>query len=82
MARALKPQTTFVHLRSACEQLKCSRRTFWSKWHAVFTDPRPVEDRRAGCERKVYEDELGVAINEAAKGKSAVLMYRRLMRRL
>jgi hypothetical protein len=70
-----------VHIRDACAELACCRDTFWRKWHAVFTDPRPKENRRKGCERTVYADELDVAIEEANKGPVAVLAYRKLIKR-
>lgn len=78
------PRTTtkLVKIGDACTGLGCGRSKFWRKWHAVFTDPRPPEERKPRFERKVYDDELAVAINEANKGPAAVLMYRRLMRRL
>lgn len=71
-----------VHIADACADLACSRKTFWRRWHAVFTDPRPTRDRRKGIERKVYADELNVAIEESAKGPTAVLAFRKLMNRL
>jgi hypothetical protein len=77
-----KVKTRLVKIREACGALAICRDTFWVKWHAVFTDPRPKEDRRHGCERKVYEDELSIAVEESAKGKAAVLNYRSLMKRL
>jgi hypothetical protein len=35
--------TKLVKLRAACEALAIGRTTFWSSWHAVFTDPRSRE---------------------------------------
>lgn len=71
-----------LKLKDACAALGCCKWTFWHKWHSVFTDPRPPEDRRSGCERKVYDDELSVAVEQASRGKSAVLMFRRTMKRI
>lgn len=76
MARALK--TKLVKIKAACDALAISRWTFWMKWHDVFTDPRQPDDRRPGCERKVFEDELSVAVEE---GAAAVLTFRRVMNR-
>ncbi|WP_162667390.1 hypothetical protein [Gemmata massiliana] len=42
---------------------------------------RPA-DQRKRFERKVYEDELAVAVNEASRGRAAVPMSRRTMGRL
>lgn len=82
MTRNPKVKTRLVKIAEACDALAICRNTFWQHWHPVFTDPRPVEDRRPGCERKVYEDELSIAVEESAKGKAAVLNYRALMNRV
>ncbi|AMV25459.1 hypothetical protein VT84_13760 [Gemmata sp. SH-PL17] len=79
MTRTRRVTTKLVKLKIACETLAICRDTFWVKWHAVFTDPRPKEDRRHGCERKVFEDELSVALEE---GINAVKTFRRTMGRL
>lgn len=81
MPRSPRLATKLVKLKGACEALAISRPTFWRRWHLTFTDPRPESDR-AGCERKVYEDELAVAVNEASRGKAAVLLFRKQMGRL
>lgn len=74
--------TRLVRLSEACELLGCSRRTFWSRWHPLFTDPRPRGDRRKGCVRRVYEDELSIAVNDAARCPAALTNYRALMKRV
>lgn len=71
-----------VRLRDACADLGCCPDTFWRKWHAVFTDPRPRAERRKGVSRRVYADELDVAIEQANKGPIAVLAFRKLMKRM
>lgn len=82
MPRTPRLATRLVKLKDACDALAIHRDTFWKRWHPVFTDPRPAADRRHGVERKVYEDELTVAVEDAAQGKGAVLNFRRLMKRL
>lgn len=82
-ARPSRTRTTqLVKARDVLASLAISGVTFWRKWHAVFTDPRPPADRRKGVERKVYRDELDVAVNDAASGAAAVLNFRRLVGRL
>lgn len=71
--------TRLVKIQDACDALACCRKTFWVRWHETFTDPRPLADRRVGCERKVFEDELSVAVEQ---GRAAVLTFRKLMNRL
>lgn len=76
--------TKFCHRREACAVLKIGRECFWQNWHTVFTDPRSPEDRKHGVERKVYEDELAVAVDAGGhpSGKAAVINYRGQMGRL
>lgn len=74
---APKLATKLVKLTTVCESLAISRPTFWRRWHATFTDPRPAGGS-PGVERKVFEDELAVAVE---KGATAVLNYRRLVGR-
>lgn len=71
--------TRVVRLKDALDVLGCSKTTFKRKWLEVFTDARPPEDRRERCGRKVFEDELSVAVED---GSDAVLTFRRLMGRL
>jgi len=78
MSRAPKLATKLIRARDARDALAIGHDTFWRVWHAVFTDPRPLADRRPGVERKVFEDELAVAVE---KGATAVLNYRRLVGR-
>jgi hypothetical protein len=77
-----KVKTRLVKIRDVCDALAICKDTFWVKWHGIFTDPRPADERGRGHERKVYEDELSIAIEEASKGRAAVLNFRRLMNRL
>lgn len=79
MPATRKLTTRLRKLTDACDALGIGRTTFWAAWHAVFTDPRPTEDRRPRVSRKVYEDELATAV---ADGKAAVLLFRKLMGRL
>jgi hypothetical protein len=79
MTRSPKVTNRLVKLRDACAALACSRRSFWERWHGTFSDPRPAEDRRPGCERKVFEDELSVAIES---GRAAVLTLRKRLGRI
>lgn len=78
-ANASKLLTKRVKLAVACDALACCKRTFSRRWHGVFTDPRPVEDRRRSVERPVLEDELAVAVES---GRAAVLNYRRQVGRV
>lgn len=71
-------KTKLLKLRVACESLAISHDTFARHWQSVFTDPRPLADRRRGVPRLVLEDELSVAVEE---GRNAVLTYRKLMGR-
>lgn len=71
--------TQLVKLKAACAVLAISRNTFVRRWQDVFTDGRSPEDRRERCARKIFEDELSVAVEE---GREAVLTYRRLVGRL
>lgn len=77
-----KAKVSLLKLSEACRRLSCCKKTFHRRWAEVFTDPRPVEDRRRAVERKVYDDELDIAINEAHRGVAAVRNHRRLMKRL
>lgn len=70
--------TRLLPLFAACDALDISPSTFGRRWQAVFTDPRPKIDRRPGVPRKVFEDELKVAVEE---GAAAVLLFRRTMGR-
>jgi hypothetical protein len=76
-----KPTTKLVPLRDVCATLGCCRRSFWMNWHAHFTETRP-RDRRKGHERKVYADELDVAVEQSAHCPAALLNYRRRVGRL
>lgn len=78
MPRAAKVVTKLVKMRASCETLAISRPTFWRRWHSVFTDPRGSGDVRHGVERKVYEDELAVAVEEGGgeSARLAVIAYR------
>ena len=76
---APKLVTKRVKLVTACEALACCKRTFSRRWHSVFTDPRPVEDRRRSVDRPVLEDELAIAVES---GAAAVLNYRRRVGRV
>lgn len=78
MLRLHAPPTALVHRREACRQLGIERDTFWRVWHSVFTDPRDPEDRRPGVERKVYDDELQIAVTNGGgrRARTAVLNYR------
>lgn len=71
-----------VGIQEACDRLGCGRRTFWTRWHAVFTETRPKTDRRHGVQRKVYEDELDAAVANAAKAAAAVANVRRDKKRV
>lgn len=82
MGTAPKVKTRLVKIQDVCHALGICRDTFWRRWHDTFTDPRPKEDRRKGCVRRVYEDELSIAVEEANKGRAAILNYRRLKGRL
>ncbi len=77
-----RTRTRLLKLSVACDRLGCVKRTFYRKWHTTFTDPRPPEERGGTIERKVYEDELSIAVEESNKGKAAVLNYRALMNRI
>lgn len=70
--------TKLVHRRHACDALAVSPRSFWRHWHPVFTETRSKDDQRAGCERKVFEDELAVAVEAGggSRARVAVLTYR------
>lgn len=85
MPRAVSPKlvTSLVRRRDACKALGICRDTFWRVWHEVFTDPRSPEDRRAGCERKVFEDELATAVNAGGgtRARVAVVNFRGLVGR-
>ena len=76
-----KAKLKLVSRRDACERLGCQRNAFWRNWHPVFTETRPPEKRKR-CDRKVYSDELDVAVENAAHGAAAVLNHRRRMGRL
>ncbi|VTR97883.1 unnamed protein product [Gemmata massiliana] len=79
--RVPKLTTRLVKMQEACRALGCCRRTFWRRWHLVFTAPRPVLQRK-GAERRVYEDELAIAIEQSSRGVAPVLNYRRIKGRL
>ena len=66
-----------VGLKAACEALGCSRRTFWRRWNAVFSDPRPAAER-GRFPRKVFADELAAAVEEGAE---AVVLLRMISNR-
>lgn len=72
-----------VKTAAACEALGVSRTTFWRHWDAVFTDPRPAAERVHGTARKVYDDELAVAVERGggAAARLAVLHLRGLLKR-
>jgi hypothetical protein len=80
MPRSPAPRltTSLVRRSAACVALGISARTFDRHWAAVFTDPRTPEDRRPRVGRKVYEDELAVAVDAGGDhaGRIAVLNYR------
>jgi hypothetical protein len=78
MLRLHAPPTSLVHRSEACWRLGIHRDTFWRVWHSVFTDPRDAEDRRPGVERKVYDDELKIAVESGGgkRARIAVLNYR------
>ena len=78
--RVPKLTTRLVKIQEACRALGCCRRTFWRRWHDVFTDPRPASQRKC-FERKVYEDELALAVEQSSRGNAAILNYRRIMGR-
>lgn len=84
-SRTVSPRlaTNLLHLREACMALAISVPTFWRRWHSVFTDPRGPDDRRPGCERKVYEDEVATAVSAGggSRGRVAVIEFRGLMGR-
>lgn len=70
--------TSLVHRRDACAALAIGRDVFWRTWASVFTDPRDPEDRRPGVERKVYRDELEIAITNGGgrRARVAVINFR------
>lgn len=76
--------TRLAHRREACAVLSIGRECFWQNWHSVFTDPRSPEDQKKGVERKVFEDELAVAVEAGGhpSGKAAVINYRGRIGRL
>jgi hypothetical protein len=79
MFRAAPRTTTSLVRRSeACRRLAIGMRVFWQRWHSIFTDPRDPEDRRPGVERKVYSDELDIAVEFGGgqRARTAVLNYR------
>jgi|GEM_PF-4379652 len=80
--RKAKEKNGFTDWVEVCERLNISRGTFWQKWHRVFTDPRPEADRRAGCERKIYRDELEIAIEQSAHCPAAIINYRKKKKRI
>jgi siroheme synthase (precorrin-2 oxidase/ferrochelatase) len=84
MARAPKLTTKLIHLRDAVDALSICKRTFKRRWHEYFTDPRCKEDVERRIERKVYEDELVVFIENGAgtKAAAAVMAYRKQVGRL
>ena len=71
--------TRLVKLKVACESLAISHDTFSRHWQEIFTETREPADRRKGVPRKVFEDELSVAVEE---GRAAVLTFRKVMGRL
>lgn len=83
MPRTIR-QRRKVRRREAQEALQIGHDTFWRHWHGVFTDPRSEADQRAGVERKVYEDELQVALDADGhpSGRIAVLNYRAKLNRV
>lgn len=78
MPRAAKPRLKLVRNAEACEALGITRRTFWRRWAAVFTDARHPDERGPGCEFKVFDDELSVAVEKGGgpAARVAVLNYR------
>ena len=78
MARAPTTRTKRVSRAEACERLGIGSVTFWQRWHPVFTELRPP-DQRKRFSRQVLEDELDIAV---VSGAAAVLNFRRLMKRL
>lgn len=77
--------TRLVSRAEACEALGICLRSFSTHWHAVFTDPRAVEQRGRRWRRRVYEDELAVAVaaggGTSPRAKVAVIDYRGTLRR-
>jgi hypothetical protein len=86
MSRAVQPRLTtkLVRQHAVLNALGVSKRSFWRKWHRVFTDPRCPQDKHRGVERKVYEDELVAAVSEGGgtRAVAAVLAFRGLMGRV
>lgn len=79
MARGIPRLTTrLISRAAACDALGVAPRSFSRHWAAVFTDPRPPDDRRPRVRRQVYEDEVAVAVEAGGgrRGRLAVLDYR------
>jgi len=78
-------KTKLLGRREACDALSIGTATFSRHWKDVFTDPRPPEDRRRCVARRVYEDELAVAVDAgggvSSRAKAAVLNYRGSIKR-
>lgn len=78
-------KTKLLSRREAFEALGISDTSFDHHWKDVFTDPRAPEDRRPRVARRVYEDELAVAVEAgggvSSRAKVAVINYRSLVGR-
>lgn len=75
-----KLTTKLLSRAAACEALGVCARTFSQHWARVFTDPRDPADQRRGVARRVFEDELAVAVEAgggvSGRAKAAVIAYR------
>lgn len=85
MARTQPLLTTkLLKVKEVCDALGISEDTFSRHWQGVFTETRDPAEKRKGVHRHVFEDEVAEAVNAGggARGRAAVLTFRRTMRRL
>lgn len=80
-----KLKTKLISRIAACEALGVGVTTFSQHWTRTFTDPRAPEDRRPRVARRVFEDELAVAVEAgggvSGRAKAAVINYRGSIKR-
>lgn len=76
--REPSPRAKWITVAMSAEELNVSLTTWYAEWSPLFTDPRPVPDRRRGKPRPVLRDEQAAAVDG---GKDGLAEFRRRMGR-